>query len=131
MSDTVDILQITDKLTQGFRLEVTVWVIPSMVENAVAVRLPPFVNMISLTLCVVGCSDRIVHGPYVSPRHVAHDKSVTTVACNGFCGMDSGPRASRFRNPALHHWCCGVTIWNWFTTAPVRPFHMPWLTIWF
>ena len=135
------ITQSTNQLITGqrHRLELTVWFVPSIIENAIAVR-PSSCPPRYATYCLYPLSPGIDN--WFRPRsnvptpRLAHVPNHTSLAPHWHCQSSNGDRDGWLCGTSLRYWFASVKVWDWVFAAAVSAidwvsWNFFWLTIYF
>lgn len=119
------IMQSKNELTtvQRYRLELTVWFVPSIIGNAVAVcrfSCPPQNAAYYLhPLSPLGFDNWPRPRSNVPTPRLAHDANLTALAPHRLCQSSDGNWDGWLCCAPLHYRLAGVKIWNWVFAAIV------------
>ena len=120
------ITQSTNELTtvQRYRLELTVWFVPSIIENAVAVgRSFGFPRNAAITyilyLLSLGIDDWPRPWSNVPTPRLAHDPDPTPLAPHWLCQSSDGDRNGWLCRTSICHGFASIKIWDWVFAAIV------------
>ena len=117
-------IQLTSQLTtdQRYRLELTVWFVPSIIGNAVAVRpssCPPRYTIYRLHPLSLGIDNWPRPRSNVPTPRLAHDPNPTPMAPHWLCRPSNGNWDGWLCRTSLCYWFASVKIWDWVLAAIV------------
>jgi hypothetical protein len=105
------------------RLELTIWFVPSIIENAIAVSSPNCLSKnTSMTSETQDNARRPRSGTHVPSTRPTHDACPSEMVTDRFCRTGGGNRRGRIGGASFHDRSLGPEIWNICSAAFVRFF---------